>query len=152
MNNYFKNKEKVIFLSKYCPNLVFIAYIVTIILLLVTKDHKLINFTIYPALVFLFVTILRIKINVVRPYDRYAYEPIIPYKKGKGKSFPSRHTASAWIIAIAMLDINIYMGIFMIFYAILISLLRIISGMHYSRDVAFAIIISTSIGVIPYIF
>ena len=57
---------------------------------------------------------------------------------------PSRHTASAFIIAMTFLYVNIPLGVFMLATAALISASRVLAGAHYIRDV----LVGTAIGVL----
>ena len=60
--------------------------------------------------VFAGVTLLRVLVNETRPYERYG-QPSVFHKTTKGKSFPSRHTACAFIIGMTFLFIHVPSGI-----------------------------------------
>ena len=86
-------------LFRILPVLSAVCYLLTLLFLFLTQHEKWLRFLLIPALVFVLVTILRKLLNIQRPYDRMNYTPFLPAKPGKGKSFPSRHTASAGAIA-----------------------------------------------------
>lgn len=125
---------------KYIPYVTAIGYLFTIIYLLVSKDSRIIFSIIRPIGVFLVVTIFRKLINRPRPYDSLAIQPLFKHKKGE--SFPSRHTASAFIIALVCFSINPITGTFLLFIALLVAITRIIAGVHYPSDVLAAIVIA----------
>lgn len=127
----------------------YITYPLLIISLAIYKDEFLLRALIVPATVFCGITIMRMIINAKRPYEVYAFDPLVN-KKTKGKSFPSRHTASAFIIALTFLKYETNLGILMLVIAVMIALVRIITGVHFVRDVITGAVISTVIGVVFY--
>lgn len=135
--------------SKSLPLVVVLIYFICILYLFIKKDSKIIFFVLIPAIDFIFITLFRKYINAIRPYDKFSFTPVVKYEHGKGKSFPSRHTASAFIIAMACLYLNFYLGLFMFLLAVLIGFTRIASGVHFPKDVIAGMIISTIFG---YIF
>ena len=52
-----------------------------------------------PLVSFVLLSVLRKALNAKRPYEVFGLDPIIP-KKTKGKSFPSRHVFSIFVIEI----------------------------------------------------
>ena len=102
---------------------------------------------IIPAGVFVFVTVLRKLINRKRPYEVYDI-PSVFKKETVGNSMPSRHTASAIIISLAMLKINLYLGIAFLLISLLIALSRIFAGVHFISDVIAGAVISLAAGTI----
>lgn len=146
-----KFRERAIsFLCEYSPIVVIGIYVISIIYLLIEKDKRIFLFIIIPALDLFFVSILRNILNRPRPYDELNYTPLVKYKSGKGKSFPSRHTASGIIIAMACLYINKTLGVFTMILGLLIGISRVIVGVHYIKDVIFGIIISIIFGYIGF--
>ena len=79
-------------------------------------------------------------INRKRPYEAMAIDPLIEHKQGE--SFPSRHTVSAFAIALACLQVNSLLGTIMLILAFVVSCSRILSGVHYISDVLSAVIIA----------
>lgn len=77
----------------------------------------LLRLALRPALCFLTVTVLRKILNFQRPYDVYDYVSLCDYHPGKGCSFPSRHTASAAIIALEIFHLWHGIGIIMLFFS-----------------------------------
>lgn len=147
LTSYFrKNKlrESIIqFLCHFAPLIVVFIYSITILVLFINKSQNLIMFLFVPASNFLFITILRKILNKPRPYDLFDHIPLVKYTKGKGKSFPSRHTSSAFIIAVSYFYIhNTYLALIMLLIASIIALSRIAAGVHFPKDVVCAALIS----------
>ena len=140
-NKFRENSLK--FFCTFTPLLVAFIYAITIIFLIINKDKNLNLFLFVPASNFLFISVMRKLLNKSRPYDLFNHTPIVKYSKGKGKSFPSRHTSSAFVIAISYFYINyIYIGLFMLAVACIVGLSRIIAGVHFPRDIIAAALIS----------
>ena len=129
-------KKAIVILGKMLPVVVMILYGAAAAFLLVRgSPHKLLLFLAVPAFCLIAVTVLRPLINRMRPYDRLGYSPLLNKESGKGKSFPSRHTASAFVIAAACFYLNpVYGGVTLVL-AILIGATRVLSGVHYLSDV-----------------
>lgn len=87
-----------------------------------------------PASLFISVTLLRRKLDFPRPYSVYPVRPLISKEK-YGQSFPSRHAASAFIIAAAGFFLSVPLGAGLMAVAFLISLSRLLAGVHFLRDV-----------------
>lgn len=102
---------------------------------------------IVPAGVFLGITLLRIAIREERPYVQYGVAPVFE-KDSKPDSMPSRHTASAFIIAMTMLQFNMWAGILYLFIAVMISVSRVCAGVHYVRDVIVGALIAILCGIV----
>ncbi len=128
--------KKIIILSaKLLPIAVIFLYIGTALFLLFSGSRKLGLFLAVPAFCFMIVTIFRNVFNRIRPYDAIGYSPLIPKKSGAGKSFPSRHTASAWVIACACCYLSPCYGAGMLLVAGFVGASRVLAGVHYLSDV-----------------
>lgn len=124
----------------------FVWYAAVSASLLFTRDGRLVKFLLVPFSGFLAVSFLRSWLNCPRPYERYRYEPLFPAHH-KGKSFPSRHTACAFLLAMAILWIEPRAGWLGIGIAALVGGSRVAAGMHEPKDVlaglAFGVLWST---------
>lgn len=136
--------------SKFLPLLIVIIYVLSIFYLAAKKDSRIVLFILVPALDFIFISVFRNYKNKPRPYDIYNFIPLVKFEPGKGKSFPSRHTASAFIIAMACFYLNTYLGLFTFTIAFLIGASRIISGVHFPKDVISGMLISILFGYICF--
>ncbi len=103
-----------------------------------SKDETLmlLRSTLVPFAGFMTLTVFRAAVNRPRPYETFGMEPVIP-KETKGKSFPSRHVFSACMIALTYLCLvqPIGAGILLLLAAVLIAVIRVLSGVHYLSDV-----------------
>lgn len=140
-------------LCRFLPAIPFVSYGASALMLLSRRDRALLPFVGIPAAGFLFVTAVRARINAPRPYDDWHdYAPLLPVRRGKGKSFPSRHTASAFIIAFACLWLHPIFGAAMLLAAVLIGASRVLAGLHYPRDVLAAAAVSCAFGALFLLF
>lgn len=129
-------------LSKILPVSLAVIYIFSLVVCFFVYPVLLIRLVLRPALCFLTVTVLRKILRFPRPYDVYDFVPICDYHPGKNQSFPSRHTASAAIIALEIFHIWSALGIFTLLLALCIGLLRVLCGDHFIKDVCAAFVIA----------
>ena len=129
------------------------AYLATLLQLMLLRDARLLPALCVPAACFLVCTVLRPLIGRARPYDRFGAEPVGRYRPGKGKSMPSRHTASAAAIAFAVIyafpTVPVAAG--MLALCAVIAALRVLSGQHYASDVVVALLLSGALSAVGYI-
>ena len=127
-------------------------YLTALGFLMLTRDGRLFHALVVPAVCFLVCTVLRPLINRQRPYDRFGVPPVGAYRPGKGKSMPSRHTASAAAIAFAVVFLfpTWSVAAAMLLLAGMIAALRVLSGQHYPSDVLAALLLSGVISFIGY--
>lgn len=128
------------------------AYIAALLYLMLLRDIRLLRALIVPAACFIVCTVLRPLIGRQRPYDRFNAEPVGSYRPGKGRSMPSRHTASAAAIAMAVMYItpSVPVRAAMLLLSAVIAAIRVLCGQHYISDVAAAIALSSAISLIGY--
>ena len=129
------------------------VYIAALFHMMLLRDARLIRALLVPAVCFVVCTVLRPMIGRERPYDRFDAEPVGRFKRGKGKSMPSRHTASAAAIAIAVAYAfpSPLVVLCMLLLCVLIASLRVLCGQHYPGDVLAALLLSSVISLIGYV-
>lgn len=156
MSMYFTDTKKrsttIKALHDVLPLIMYIFYPIQLIMLGVTEgfgSEVFLRFTLIPLGTLILVTVLRLIINAKRPYETMDYTPAVE-KKTVGKSFPSRHTVSAFIIAMAFLYIRPEIGAIMLILAAAIGVIRVLSGVHYIRDVVGGAIIGIGIGILGF--
>ena len=113
-------------------------YLFTLQLLLVT------------AIPFLVVSLMRIFINSPRPYEVFdtpELEKMRESRKG-GRSFPSRHVFSAFLIGVLWLYFNTLYGIVAIILGLFMATERVILGIHFLKDVITGAVIGALSGVV----
>lgn len=116
-------------------------YLGTLLYLASHRDVRFLRAAAVPACCFLLVTVIRPVINRQRPYDRFGVPPVGSWTPGKGRSMPSRHTASAAAIAIGVMWVFPETGvcIVMTLLCLIIAALRVLLGKHYPSDVLTAL-------------
>lgn len=129
-----------------------VVYLAMLLALMLAGDPRLIRALFVPAACFIICTVLRLLINRQRPYDRFGVEPVGSFVPGKGKSMPSRHTASAVAIAIAIIYIipSLALCVALSILSSLVAVLRMLTGQHYPSDVAAAVLLSGVVSLIGY--
>ncbi|MBB5263786.1 membrane-associated phospholipid phosphatase [Catenibacillus scindens] len=105
-----------------------------------------------PLAAFVLVTVGRVLFHRKRPYEVYRFTPITFNKKRlkKGKSFPSRHTASAAVIAMACMSLVPSLGAAMLVMAALVGISRVLCGLHFLSDVAVGFVFGIIVGIIGF--
>ena len=154
IERFFKAHDKLYLLLRiiyrYSPYPVYAAYPLTHFYIIWQGRYpEAVRFAVVPAVTFLSVSILRKIINRARPYDTLEINPLI-CKKTKGQSFPSRHAASVFIIAMAFLYINTYSGIALFILGALMCLSRVLAGVHFISDVLAGAAIGIALGIFGF--
>ena len=94
---------------------------------------------------FVLVSILRRVINAPRPYELLEFYEKKP--KGKsGRSFPSRHVFSVFVIATVLVTWNPTVAVLLFAAGVLLALLRVALGIHFVRDVVAGALIGAASG------
>lgn len=129
------------------------CYLAALIVFAFRQDLRLMRLILVPAACFLTVTALRPAINRMRPYDRFDAQPVGSFRRGKGKSMPSRHAASAAAIAFAVIYAcpSVPVAVCMLALCVLIAALRVLTGQHYISDVLAALALSLTLSLIGYL-
>ncbi|MBQ8001103.1 MAG: phosphatase PAP2 family protein [Ruminococcus sp.] len=113
-------------------------------------DRDFLRLIFVPLVVLAAVTIMRKIINKSRPYEVYDTEPVIN-RDGKGESFPSRHTASAFIIAMCAIPVSVPLAVVLLIISVMIGLTRIFAGVHFISDVIMGALISVLTGLVFFV-
>lgn len=123
-------------INEILSDIILLAYPALIIFLFLTATPKWYVDVIVPFVGFVVVTVFRKIFNRKRPYEKFEIAPVIPKDK-KGQSFPSRHVFSAFIIACTFFGCSPFkvVGIIFFIFAFIISIIRVISGVHFISDV-----------------
>lgn len=133
-------KNCIIKINHYFPYITFMLYPCVLIDLWLIKSPYLLDALFRPLCAFLFVSVFRKVIDRPRPYEHMNIQALVGHKKGE--SFPSRHTLSAFIIALVCFYVHLYLGIFALIIASIIALGRILAGVHHISDVIAGIVIA----------
>ena len=147
-----KDKEKtkrIIGINQILTGVVFFVYPLYIAVLFLEKNPKLLKVILVLAISFVLVTIVRRIINAPRPYEKFEMPPVIE-KDTKGKSFPSRHVFSIFIIAAAIFYSHTGPGIMIGLMGVAMAVIRVLGGVHEPRDVVAGALIGILCGVIGF--
>ncbi|MCW8644272.1 phosphatase PAP2 family protein [Streptococcus macedonicus] len=131
--------------------IMYLIYPLMLIYLFCTQSNRLLAFILIPALSFMLVSVVRKLLNVPRPYETWNITPLI-LKNTKGQSMPSRHVFSATIISMAILRLNLILGIFFLILSLVIALCRVLGGVHYPRDVMAGFLVGIVCGLLLFLF
>ena len=103
-----------------------------------------------PASGFVILSFFRKKINAPRPYEEWTIKPLLD-RDSPGQSMPSRHVFSATIISMACLHASLSVGVILLVLSALLGLVRVLGGVHYSKDVVVGYICALVWGVLFFL-
>lgn len=113
-----------------------IVYFMAIVMQLYNREIKIaVILTIVPAVSFFLVSVFRKYYNARRPYEIYGFMPLIP-KDTKGKSFPSRHVFSIFVIGSTIIWFYPATGALVCMAGCILAVVRVVTGVHFPKDVA----------------
>ena len=139
------------FLYKFLPYVMVAAVPVLIIIKAFSEiDMDLFRMIYVPLFILILTTVLRKIIKRPRPYEVYKTEPVIK-RDGNGESMPSRHTSSAFIIAMAAIPVSLTLFFALTVIAATIALTRILAGVHFISDVIVGALIPIVTGIIFFV-
>ncbi len=124
----------VLFVSKFATYFMYIFYPVFLAFLAVWDKKLPFKETLVPFIGFLILSVFRRLLNAPRPYEKFDIEPL-KKKLTKGVSFPSRHTFSAFVIAFCALSRFPLLGSALLILSAALGVCRILSGVHFIKDV-----------------
>ena len=111
------------------------AYVICIVHAFFKNPHTLIVTIAVPAVSFLMVSLFRSRYDAKRPYEVYGIAPAIK-KDTSGKSFPSRHVFSIFVIGMTVLIQSTFWGALILVLGIVLAAIRVAGGVHFIKDVA----------------
>ncbi len=149
MVSFFKRNKLCNAILKFCyyflPFVMFLSYGVLAVFMLFSDAKTFARITLSPMTVFAIITVFRKIFNRARPYEKFA-TPSVFGKDKSGESMPSRHTACAFIIAMAFMYVSIPLGIAYLIISALIMISRVLAGVHFISDVIAGMAISLLYG------
>lgn len=149
MRNNPEKMKRVVAMNQILTGVVFMVYPLYMAVLYGENDPKLLRVILVPAISFVFVTILRRIINAPRPYEKFDIPPVIE-KDTKGKSFPSRHVFSVFIIAVAIFYSHTGPGILIGLIGVAMAVIRVLGGVHEVKDVVAGAVIGLLCGIVGF--
>lgn len=139
----------IVHVNKFVTAIVYIAYPVLLYELIKNGSEMTYKVLLVPAVSLFLVSVFRYLYNEERPYIVYEIDPIMQ-KKEPGKSMPSRHVFSAFIIAMAFLYVQPILSIPVFICAIVMGIGRILAGIHYPKDVIVGAILGIGMGALGF--
>ena len=118
------------FLTRLC----YVCYPLLLLALALRRDGRFWRVLLVPAAAFVLVSLFRSRFNAPRPYQVLDIHPLI-HKDTQGKSFPSRHVFSVFMIAMAWWYICPPVGALFCAVGVLLAAVRVLGGVHFPRDV-----------------
>lgn len=137
--------------NRILTGLVFVSYPALLLWLFRNQEQSLIKAILVPFDSFIILTIFRFFVNAKRPYEVFDIPPVIA-KDTRGRSFPSRHVFSVFIIAMtffAVCPVPVLGGVIFVL-GILLAVVRVFAGVHFPRDVIAGAISGIAAGYIGY--
>ena len=128
---------------------IFVLYPAFLLLLFLEGSTFFLRALLVPAVSFAAVTVFRRIFNAPRPYEKFGLPPAIE-KDTAGKSFPSRHVFSVFIIAATIFYVHPSAGILLGLLGVVLAALRVIGGVHEPRDVIAGALAGILCGVLGY--
>lgn len=139
----------VIWSDKVLTKLAYIVYPVFAVMLFIKKDPDAVRAVIVPAVSFILLSVFRWALNAPRPYEIFGADPVIK-KDTKGKSFPSRHVFSMFVIAVTVLYFSPVPGIILVAAGVLMAAARVAGGVHFPADVIAGAVAGAGCGFIGF--
>ena len=126
---------------------IYIAYPAFLIWLFVTESPRFAAALLVPLVSFVLLTFLRKAVNAPRPYEVFDAPPVIA-KDTLGKSFPSRHVFSIFVIGTTILATapSPVPGALICMLGVALAALRVVTGVHFPRDVVAGALIGAAAG------
>lgn len=137
------------YINKLLTGFVFVLYPIFLLILFSEQNPFLVRAILVPAISFVAVSVFRKVVNIPRPYEKFDIPPVLE-KDTKGKSFPSRHVFSVFVIAMTIFHMHTDAGILLCVIGAALAFIRVIGGVHEPRDVIAGALIGIASGVIGY--
>ncbi len=112
-----------------------IVYFAVVFERFISKDIKeTVGMIVVPAVSFLLLSVFRAKYNAKRPYEVYGFKPLIK-KDTAGRSFPSRHVFSIFVIGSTIWCVCPVFGAGVMAAGVVLAVIRVVTGVHFPKDV-----------------
>lgn len=129
-----KRQKAIILIDSILTKIAYIAYPVLLAALYLQKDTGLARAVLVPGISFVVISVFRYLYCAPRPYEVFDLPPVIP-KDTRGKSFPSRHVFSIFIIGITFFWKMPLAGVLIGAAGIFMAVVRVLGGVHFPKDV-----------------
>ena len=111
------------------------------------RQDLLLKMVLVPGIAFVAVSLFRRVFDAPRPYEALDIDPIIK-KATSGRSFPSRHIFSVFMIAMCYLRVCVPLGCALCVCGAVMAVIRVLGGVHYPKDVIAGAVVAIVCGAI----
>jgi len=125
------------------------AYPMLLAFLYYFQRQLLIQTLVVPAVAFVCVSVFRHLYNAPRPYEVLDFQPVIQ-REGSGKSMPSRHVFSIFMIAMCFFQVDVSLGFTFCILGVALAIIRVYGGVHYPKDVVIGALVAVLAGVLGF--
>lgn len=139
-------RAAVIWSDRLLTKLAYIIYPVFVIILFIKKDPDAVRALLVPGISFGAVSLFRWAFRAPRPYEVFETTPVIK-KNTKGKSFPSRHVFSIFVIGASIMWFSPLWGAALMGAGAVMAAARVLGGVHFPRDVIAGALIGAGCGI-----
>ena len=137
-------------LNRVITLLTMAAYPMLLLYLFFSEKYEMLYHTVLvPGVAFVVVSIFRRVYNAPRPYEQMQIRPLIQ-KDTKGKSFPSRHVFSIFMIGMSFMPVFPVIAGVIFVAGVFLALIRVIGGVHYMHDVIAGALLGILIGFLGF--
>ena len=126
------------------------SFAVHLLALLVDDAALFVKTLIITGVPFIAVTLMRIIVNAPRPYEVLEFYEKRPKEK-TGRSFPSRHVFSVFVIGTVLVPYQPVLGISLLLLGAFLGRFRVLLGIHFRKDVIAGALIGIVSGVIGHL-
>ena len=127
-----------------------VSYIGLIILLFMKRSPDLIPAVLVPGLSFGLVSLFRSRFGAKRPYEVYDTPPVLK-KDTAGKSFPSRHVFSIFVLGVTFFIQSHVYGVIVLILGLVLGTVRVVGGVHFIKDVVVGGLLGLVSGLLEYL-
>ncbi len=128
-----------------------LSYCVLLFLSFYNSIYEGLSVLLSAALPFFAVGFVRMIIDAPRPYELYTFYENKP-KERAGRSFPSRHAYSVFVIATIAFFYSVPLGIGLLIFGLALAVSRVLLGIHFIRDVVCGAAVGVISGLIGIFF
>ena len=129
-----------------------VSFIVSLTVLAVNSLWGAVGFVVITSVPFCLVSLLRCAFDAPRPSEVYSLDARFVYANRKhGRSFPSRHVFSAFVIGTALYFYAPVLGIMICAVGLILGGCRALLGIHFVRDVIAGALIGICSGIIGHL-
>ena len=127
------------------------VFAVSSLLLLLDEVTRGIAYLVFTGVPFLGVSVLRARLSLARPYEIYDMPSGFSDSQRRGRSFPSRHVFSAFVIGVMSFLVSPILGGILLLLGASLGACRVLLGIHFVRDVVAGALIGVFFGVLGII-